>query len=255
MLNNAVVFRMRVAELTFSVTCSFASTREYCRDYLVGEDQPADEVICILPEHIDQERKLLLSKKQPGQQLEASTPQALEVLYLCRSIARILPRYDRVLFHGSSLAIDGRGVLFTAKSGTGKSTHTRLWRQVFGQRVQMINDDKPFLQVTEAGATVYGTPWRGKHGIGSNLSAPLEAICFVCRGDENRVEPMSPRDLFPLLLQQTYAPEAPEAMVRTLALVERLSKHVRLYRLYCNMEPQAAETALRGMEFEESGAV
>lgn len=241
-----VIFQMRLADLIFEVSCTFESTRRYCAQYL-AQDQTVDEYIRITGADIERERQRLLSKKEPGQPLEASTDPSLEVLFLCRSIADLLPKYDRVLFHGSSLAIDGRGVLFTAKSGTGKSTHTRLWRQVFGDRVRMVNDDKPFLHVGTDGVTVFGTPWRGKHGIGSNISAPLEAICFVCRGEENRVEPVSARELYPLLLQQTYTPEDPAALVQTLALVQRLSKSVRLYKLYCNMDPEAAETAFRGI--------
>lgn len=249
-MTEAVSFSMQVAGIRFDVRCQYPSTLAYCADYLIKDDHPVQETIAITASDIDGERSRLLSKKNPGQPLEASTPQSLEVLVLCRRIADILPKYDRILFHGSSLAIDGNGVLFTAKSGTGKSTHTGLWRQVFGDRVKMINDDKPFLEVREDGVFVHGTPWRGKHRLGENLSAPLKAIVFVTRGQENRIDPISPRELFPLLLQQTYSPENPGAMVQTLALVERLSRKVQLLKLACNMDPEAAEVACRGINFE-----
>ena len=237
---------MQVAGIVFRVTCQYASTLRHCRDYLTEEKEA--ETILITPEDIEGERSRLLSKKNPGEALEASTPEALERLQLCRRIAELLPKYDRVLFHGSSLAVDGRGVLFTAKSGTGKSTHTRFWREEFGSRVRMVNDDKPFLHIGEDGVTVYGTPWRGKHSLGENISAPLEAIYFVNRGVDNRVEPMTPRELYPLLLQQTYTPEDPEAMVLSLALVDRLSRNVKLLKLYCNLDHQAAHVALDALE-------
>lgn len=243
---NSHTFHMQVAGIVFRVTCQYASTLRHCRDYLTEEKEA--ESILITPEDIEGERRRLLSKKNPGEALEASTPEALERLQLCRRIAELLPKYDRVLFHGSSLAVDGRGVLFTAKSGTGKSTHTRFWRQEFGERVRMVNDDKPFLHIGEDGVTVYGTPWRGKHSLGENTSAPLEAIYFVNRGVDNRVEPMTARELYPLLLQQTYTPEDPEAMVRSLALVDRLSRSVKLLKLYCNLDPQAAHVALEALE-------
>lgn len=237
---------MRLAGLVFGVNCCFASTERYCQAYLT-EGLPVDAEICITLQDLEKERQRLQGKKNPGQPLEVNTAPALEILCLCRAIAERLPAYDRVLFHGSTLALDGRGVLFTAKSGTGKSTHTRLWRERFTDRVRMINDDKPFLHIGEDAVRVFGNPWRGKHGLGENLSAPLEAICFVCRGEENRIEPISARDLFPVLLQQTYSPEDLEMMVRTLALVQRLSRNVRLYRLSCNMDPEAAEVAYRGI--------
>jgi hypothetical protein len=70
----------------------------------------------------------------------------------------------------------------------------------------------------------------------------------VNRGEDNRVEPVTPRELYPLLLQQTYTPEDPDAMVKTLALVEKLSRQVSLLKLYCNMDPEAAHVALQGTE-------
>ena len=239
-------FSVQAADIVFCVSCQHASTLRHCRDYLT--DAPAQETIFITREDIEGERNRLLAKKNPGEALEASTDEALERLHLCRRIAELLPKYDRVLFHGSSLAVDGRGVLFTAKSGTGKSTHSRFWRQEFGERVRMVNDDKPFLHVGENGVTVYGTPWRGKHALGENTQAPLEAIYFVNRGEENSVQPISPRELYPLLLQQTYTPDDPNAMVKTLALVERLSRSVKLLKLYCNLDPQAAHVALDALD-------
>jgi len=240
-----VTFRVCIAELIFEINCLYPSTQRLCRDYLTDAANAA-EVITITPADIEGERQRLLRKKNPGEALEAGTPEALERLHLCRRISELLPKYDRVLFHGSSLAIDGRGMLFTAKSGTGKSTHTRLWRQEFGDRVTMINDDKPFLHISPEGVTVYGTPWRGKHSLGSNCSAPLDVIYILNRGDKNCVLPGQPREVFPLLLQQTYTPEDPAAMAKTLALVERLSKNVRLLKLYCNMDPEAAHVACGG---------
>lgn len=248
-MKETVNFHIEIAQIRFAVSCLYPSTLNYCAAYLVDDETPVQEQICITAECIEAERNRLLLKKESGQPPEAFTVHSLEVLVLCRRIAEILPRYNRVLFHGSTLALDGNGVLFTAKSGTGKSTHTRFWRETFGDRVRMVNDDKPFLHICREGVTVYGTPWRGKHALGENTSAPLKAIVFVNRGEENRIEPVSSRELFPLLLQQTYAPDDPAAMAKTLALVDGLSRGVRLYKLYCNMDPSAAQVACQGIVF------
>lgn len=239
-------FHLCLAGIVFRVICQHPETQALCRAYLTNQDPV--EIIHITPEDIEAERRRLQVKKNPGEILESSTPESLERICLCRRIAELLPKYDRVLFHGSSLAMDGRGVLFTAKSGTGKSTHTRFWREQFGSRVRMVNDDKPFLHIGEAGVTVYGTPWRGKHALGENTSAPLEAIYFVNRGDENRVRTITARELYPLLLQQTYTPDDPLAMAKTLALVEKLSRSVKLFTLFCNLDPQAAQVAFDALE-------
>lgn len=239
-METSIEFCIEIAHLNFVVFCNYESTKIACDAFLSKQIDMASQII-ISREDVAEERRLLKGDEPPL----ATTDEALEALSLCRKLAEYLPQHDRVLFHGSSLAMDGEGVLFTAKSGTGKSTHSRLWREVYGDRVVMINDDKPFLCIAEDGVTVCGSPWQGKHKLGTNASAPLKAICIVCRDQENRIERISPKEGFPLLLQQTYAPRDPFAMTRTLALVDRLSKSVALYRLYCNMDPEAAEVACR----------
>jgi len=95
--------------------------------------------------------------------LEGREPRAwsdayLETLAVYRQIAERMPAYDTVLFHGSVVAVDGVAYLFAASSGTGKSTHARLWRELFGDRAVMVNDDKPLIRISADGATAYGTP-------------------------------------------------------------------------------------------------
>lgn len=240
-------FKMRMAEIPVEVCCQYESTREYCRDYLLDAGAVPDQVITISEAVLGEEQRSLRMKADPG----AENRNVVENYSLCRALAEYLPERNRVLFHGSSLAIDGQGVLFTAKSGTGKSTHTRLWREVFGERVVMVNDDKPFLHIGAERTTIYGNPWRGKHRLGSNMSAPLRAICIICRGEENRILRLTPREALPTLLQQTYMPENPQMLRQTLALTDRLSKTVPVYRLYCNIDPQAALIAYGGLELEE----
>lgn len=246
-MKNLIHFTVRMAELLVEVHCQYESTREYCRDYLLEAGIVPDRVITISEEILEEEQRSLRMKDDPG----AENRNVVENYSLCRALAEYLPERNRVLFHGSSLAVDGQGVLFTAKSGTGKSTHTRLWREVFGERVVMVNDDKPFLHIETEGTTIYGNPWRGKHRLGSNMAAPLRAICIVCRGEENRILRLTPREALPTLLQQTYMPEDPQMLRQTLALTDRLSKTVPVYRLYCNMDPQAARVAYAGLELDE----
>ncbi len=152
-----------------------------------------------------------------------------------------------LLMHGSALSLDGQAYLFTAPSGTGKSTHTRLWREAFGSRVTMINDDKPMLRVEEDRVVCYGTPWNGKHHLGVNVSAPLSAIVAIERAEENRIAPIGPSEAFPILLRQVYSPRSAELMRRTLGLEQRILQLVRFFRLGCNMEKEAAFAAYNGI--------
>ena len=172
----------------------------------------------------------------------------LETLAVYRKIAEKMPEYDTVLFHGSCVAVDGVGYLFTAKSGTGKSTHTRLWRELLGKRAVMVNDDKPLIRLTDSSAVVYGTPWDGKHRLSANIAVPLKAICILERAAQNVIRPITAGEAYPMLLQQVYRPMDPAALGKTLTLLDRLAGAVTLWRLGCNMELEAAQVAYDGMK-------
>ena len=159
-----------------------------------------------------------------------------------------MPDYDTMLFHGSAVAVDGEAYLFIARSGTGKSTHTRLWRELLGDRAMMVNDDKPLIRVTDAGATIYGTPWDGKHRLSSNVDVPLKAICILARGTENQIKPVTPADAYPILLQQAYRPADPASLKKTLHLINTLTASVSLWQLNCNMDPEAARLSYETMK-------
>ena len=150
--------------------------------------------------------------------------------------------------HGSLVAVDGQGYLFTAKSGTGKSTHTRLWCQVFGDRAVMVNDDKPFLKISDSGVWVCGSPWSGKHGLDTNVTAPLQGICILERGAENQIEPCDREAAMPMLLHQGYCPLAQEKRKDYEELIGKLAKRVPLWQMRCNKDPQAAEVAYDAMK-------
>lgn len=178
--------------------------------------------------------------KQPTEYADAY----LESLALYRKIAELMVDYDTILMHGSVVAVDGEAYLFTAKSGTGKSTHTRHWREVFGQRAVMVNDDKPLLKLTEEGVLACGTPWNGKHGLGSNIMVPLKAICILERGETNEIYPISPQEALPMVLQQTHRPKN---LAKYLEILDKLTQRVSFYRLKCTNEPEAAQVAYEGM--------
>ena len=164
-----------------------------------------------------------------------------------RQIAEKMPAYDTVLFHGSCVAVNGEGYLFTAGSGTGKSTHAYLWRQLLGEKAVMVNDDKPLIRIREDGtAVVYGTPWDGKHRLSTNIAVPLKAVCILERAGENHIVPITKTDALPMLIRQTYRPADSAALAITLTLIDRLN--VPFYRLSCNMDISAAELSYNTMK-------
>lgn len=173
----------------------------------------------------------------------------LETLAVYRKIADHLLSRDTLLFHGSVIAVDGEGYLFTAKSGTGKSTHTRLWREYFGERAVMVNDDKPLLHITDSGVTAYGTPWDGKHRLSTNTAVPLKGICVLTRDTTNHIEQAEPHDTYPMIVQQTNRSLTADGMKQTLSLIDRMLNVVPVYRLGCNMDIEAARVAYEGMQY------
>lgn len=239
-------FTIRLAGKNIAVTAIYPSTRDFCEGYLT-EEAP-DLSVTVTQGDIDAEREKSAAEDAfEGIPTRFFSDSYLETLAVYRKIVVGLLFHNILLFHGSVIAVDGCAYLFTAKSGTGKSTHTRLWRQKFGERAVMVNDDKPLLRFTEDGVYACGTPWNGKHRLSTNIEVPLKGLCVLERDKTNHIAPISPKEAWPMLFQQSYRPEAPEQMMVTLGLVDRLSRTVPLYRLGCNMDAEAAEISFGGM--------
>ena len=237
----------RIAGKNIRIESLYATVHEYCRDYRA--DGAADLTVRTSAADLAYEQE----RSDREAAAEGRTPTVwsldyLEELAVYRGIAEQMPEYGTVLFHGSCVAVDGAGYLFTAKSGTGKSTHARLWREMLGSRAVMVNDDKPLIRLSDAGAFVHGTPWDGKHRLSSNICVPLKAVCLLERAEQNQIDRISARDAWPLLVQQAYRPRDPEALARTLDLIGRMVRSVSLYRLRCNMDPAAAECSYHAMK-------
>ena len=244
-------FQMKIAGKTVAVYPMFDSTKEFCRNYLC--DGSADFSIRTDMDDISFEReKSTREDELEGLPVRTYSDQYLETIAVQRKIVEALFAHNTLLFHGSVVAVDGQAYLFTAKSGTGKSTHTRLWREVFGSRAVMVNDDKPLLHITAAGVLVYGSPWNGKHRLGENICVPLKAICILDRGDENHIREISTKEALSMLIQQSNRPRNPRLMGKYLELLDTMTGQVSFYRLECNMEPDAARIAHEAMSGERN---
>lgn len=239
--------KYKIADKVIEVTSIYEKVHDYCKDYLT--DEPADFSVCITREDIIKEKDKSDSEyAYEGKKSPDFSDTLLEETAVYRKIAEKMPDYDTFVFHGSVVAVDGQGYLFTAKSGTGKSTHTALWREYLGDKAVMINDDKPMLKITDSGVTAYGTPYNGKHRLGCNMSVPLKAICILTRGEKNSIVRIDKAEAYAMLLQQVYRPQDPLQMAKTLKLVDRLAANTELYKLACNMDIEAAEVAYNAMK-------
>ena len=139
--------------------------------------------------------------------------------------------------------LDGEGYVFSAVSGTGKSTHTALWRRHFGNRVTMINDDKPVIRKCDGKFYAYGTPWMGKADIGTNTKAPVKAVYILQRAEENTAVRVLPSQVMKQLLEATVIDVERSRMEKLLELLDEFFKETPLFLLGCNMDESAVMTA------------
>lgn len=232
----------RIADKNIRISSLFSFIHIYCEEYRT--DSEPDFEVEITDEDINSERRTI-NAEIPGDWVEISAAY--------RKIAERMPKYDTFMLHGSAIAVDGEGYLFMAKSGTGKSTHTKLWREFLGDRAVMVNDDKPFIRVTDDEARIYGSPYSGKEGLNTNMSVPLRAISVLERSERNNIKQVDFSDVYPILLQQTYHPSDREMFSKTLELLDMLCELVRFYRLACNMKIEAATISYQAMKGDEEG--
>lgn len=205
--------------------------------------------IAVTPEMIARERELSDSPDY--------SDAYLQTLAVYRCIAEQAPAFNRLLMHAAVVGYGGKAYAFVAPSGTGKSTHVRLWRKALGEAVTVINGDKPLLHITsnqQGGVVAYGTPWCGKEGWNANTHAPLAGICLIQRGETNTCTLVNASDSLDWLLRQVYMPANAQAALKTLELADALLREVPTYKLMCDMSANAVKASfeiMTGLPFSQ----
>lgn len=158
-----------------------------------------------------------------------------------------LLNHNGLMLHSSCVEKDGFAYLFSARSGTGKSTHTHLWlKNLSGTRI--INDDKPALVFENGVWYACGTPFSGKTDENVNTKIPVRAITFLKRSETNQVRKLSAAQAVGLLLEQTINPVDKNLAVKMLELADLLLTKIPVFSLECNMSDDAATVAYEGIE-------
>ena len=187
-----------------------------------------------------------LQQRQPHLSLEDC-----EYLSTGGSFYRQLLHHGGMMVHASAVVKDGYAYLFSAPCGTGKSTHTSLWRQVFGEeQVIMLNDDKPALRREDGRWYAYGTPWSGKTAQNENVRAPLGGVCMLGRGEVNEIEPFGGTKAAFALMEQTARPYSNEGRTRLLELLDQLLQEVPVWKLRCTPTEEAVHVSHDAMSQE-----
>ena len=171
-------------------------------------------------------------------------PDELEFCAIQRHIVSLFSGQGVLLFHGSAICVDGRTYIFTAPSGTGKTTHINNWIERIPDTI-VVNGDKPLIDVDSK--LVYGTPWCGKEGMNTNIAVPLAGIISLERGDSNHIHSITFKEIMPTLIKQCYIPNSKELSIKALKLIGELNS-IPYYKLYCNMDKESAEVAYNGVK-------
>ena len=155
--------------------------------------------------------------------------------------------HDGLMLHASAVVLDGRAYLFSADSGTGKSTHTQLWLKHFGSKAFVLNDDKPALRLYNGKWYAYGTPWSGKCDISRNVGVPVAGVAMLCRGDENEIHRWYGAEAIAAVYKQINRPKDLFSRNKLLSLLDKLLCQVPVWKFMCNTDPNSVMVSYTAM--------
>lgn len=231
------VLRCRIADLITEVP-SAGGLASRCGEYLYDGDGAAEIVI---------REESYRKDHYPPRASESAVAYMESAYQFCFELVK----HEGLYLHASAVEVDGKAYLFSGNSGVGKSTHTGLWLDKFGDRAQVFNDDKPALRRLDDRWYAYGTPWCGKDGINANRKVPLAGICFLKQAPENQIRRLTEKEALTRIVPQTmHKTLPPEGMYLMLEHLDKLIREIPVYELENRPEPEAAhlsyETMLRG---------
>lgn len=231
--------RYKFADLVVEYEPRYDRLRENSRPYEVKYEDNPDISIILTDKFLDdvQEQCPMMSREE------------CEYFFLGQRFYYRLLDFGGCMVHSSAVMMNGEAYLFTAPSGTGKSTHTALWQEAFGSdKAKIINDDKPAVRKKDGKYYAYGTPFSGKSNLNINLRVPLKAICILERGEENAIQRIAPGDAVFFFLTQTVRSVKPERMDTLLEIMDDLLTEIPVYKMQCNISTDAARMAYEAMK-------
>lgn len=231
---------IKIADMIIDIQCRYDYLPWLCRDYIVEKGEPlfsisADEKV------IDND---LAEFAKMGIEHSRGYIEGIEVY---RELCLKALEHGAMFLHSACIAVDSEAYCFTADSGTGKTTHIKLWKQLFGERAVIVNGDKPLVRKKDGRFYVYGTPWCGKEGWNENIGVPIKAMCLITRSEENKIEPMDGFGVIFTVISQTLQPRTQRELDMILGIMDELLSSVPMYKLGCNMDIEAAKVAYGAM--------
>ncbi|MBQ4557462.1 MAG: hypothetical protein IJA60_07440 [Clostridia bacterium] len=233
----------RIADINIEMHFLYPINVEFFAEYSTPYEKEADFAIEVTEAEIDFEAARAEGVEQPY----IYTRGYFERLAILRKVSAMMLTHDGFLMHGTTVEYEGRGYIFAAPSGVGKTTHALLWKKCFGEEnVKIINGDKPFVRLFDGRFYAYGTPWCGKEGLSINERTPIAAVCFLKRATENSIRPLDETESLQRMLAQIMVTDSSD-LATQLDLAGALIENVPMFELACNMEIEAAQVAYEGM--------
>ncbi len=233
------IVKCRIADFNISFDTDIKCIDKLLREYISDFETP-DIMLKLLDEDIELEKEY---SDSDSTNMYLTT---YKMAALFRKLGEELPSRESFVLHSACFDIGGVGVAFAAHSGTGKTTHMNLWQKLLGDKMVVVNGDKPIIRFFEDEPEIpyaYGTYWNGKEHLGCNMRTKLQHICFIERSKTNYVEEINKEDAIERIMKQVYMPRDSVAVVNTMQLVDRLLSYCKLWTIHCNMEDEAAEIA------------
>lgn len=150
-------------------------------------------------------------------------------------------RKNCLMLHAAFIRWKGKGILFTAPSGTGKSTQAELWKKY--ERADILNGDRAAVRRDESGCwQAYGLPYAGSSGIYRNEKAPVSAVVVLRQAEENRIRQLGMLEIIQKLYPETTVHQwEPDFIEKALTLLTELAGEVPVYLLECRPDRGAVE--------------
>ncbi len=220
----------KIAGLNVEYACRFDLLKQRSEKYLCNETEA--QITLSLDENYFSSRR---------EKFPTLSDSEIEYIGMGAAFYKELLRFEGMLLHASAVELDGEAYLFSAPSGTGKSTHTEGWLRVF-DKAQIINDDKPAIRKVGGRYFAFGTPFSGKHDISLNKGYPVKGVCFLDRG-ENEIKKLTLQQAMIPLFNQTIRPDDESKMDLLCQRVEDLLENVSFYAMLCDTSDEAVKMA------------
>lgn len=227
--------QIRMADLSIQINYKYTYIERQCAGWLDESGRKPDIEVEVSDEEIETEYTEFAA--------DGVTRGMCESVCIYRAIARKLIPFSAFVMHGAVIELDGKAYVFTAKSGVGKTTHTKLWLEYFKGRASYINGDKPIIRYQNGRWYAYGTAWMGKEKFGSPKYAPIQSVCFIERGIENEIRKIDDKEVVERLFHQLFLPEEPESLMQFMELIDGMVCEIPFFVLKCNISLAAVKVA------------